>query len=335
MKKLILLLIISILSLSNLKAQTSEFCNMGPTNFYNDFVKPANFIFEASIVKVDIVTEGERFFKVNHLKVHKVFKGNLKSYSLIEKYEIDSSSKANYLNHKGSEKKFNNYDWTGWTSMYFGNINNGNILSNDASFYLEHTQFTYYLNFDTYTYSDKNMLIKEYLLFGNIPRLDTNEVTMYGGYKDLVKVKDLYDTLLRFPDIKLSYDDGSVFKQMTAQEWLNAHPGMRPNWRNIAVPIIIDTKPETVDSALLKQNDDAKKRFEQYLKASNLKKLSPKENRKNKKAKNRSSASLTFTYDNEYYSENAAFEQFLEFDSKNKRKHYSHFSRIERLEFLA
>ncbi len=295
MKKLISLLIISILSLSNLKAQTSEITKSSPTNFYNDFVKPANFIFEATSNQVEVVTENKKHYVKIQLKVHKVFKGNLPSYNLTYKSEIDSGGKAYFLKYKDESKKFNNYDGTGNTAMYFFHTLNNGVSSSEKITICSKDLIEgigYFLNFDTYTYKDKEMLVKNVLKYGNNLR-DTTEVGMPYGYKDLVKVKDLYDTLLRFPDIKLSYDDGSIFRQVTAKEWLDAHPGMRPNWKNIAEPIPPVQINKPTDPELLKQNaEDFKKAIEFRKKMS--KPLSPKEKRKLKKQQRNNNATMSY-----------------------------------------
>lgn len=304
MKKLIYLLLL-FLAASNVLAQLVERDSPHRSmsgNFYAEFVKPSKFIFEASIVKVNIVTENERFFKVNHLKVHKVFKGNLKFYELIYKYEIDSADRAYFLKNADPIKKFNHFDGTGIVSLYFLN----DFLNNEKG--IQAKQFTnnqiiigltYYLNFDTYTYSDKSMLVKEKLRFGQLIQ-DTNEVGFSNTEIKFNKVKNLYDTLLKYQEIGLLYDDGSIFRQMTAKDWLETLPGMRPNiFKNIAEPIPLLEVYKPTDPEVLKQNEeDLKKAIEFHKKMS--KHLRPKEKRKKLKQQ-KNNATLRYFMKNEYY----------------------------------
>ncbi len=311
MKKLIFLLMLCFIT-GNVLAQNIISDRAAPTTFYNDYVKPANFIFEATITKIEIVTENERFYRKCFLKVHKSFKGNLPSFNLIYKSEIDSGDRAYYQKYQNKDKKINNFTYEGVTSLWLiykiSKVGLEFQFSDDYNI----NAIQYFLNFDTYTYKDKEMLVKNELKYGNSSR-DTTEVEMPYGFKSLKKVSDLYDTLFRYPEIKLSYNDGSVFRQMTAKEWLDAHPGMRPNWKNIIEPIPPVEVYKPTDTEVLKQNEeDLKKAIEFHKKMS--KPLGPKEKRKLLKQQKKNNATLSYFIKNEYYTVITGGNTYLEFD---------------------
>ena len=311
MKKLNYLLMLCFIA-GNVLAQNIIIDRTAPSTFYNDYVKPSNLIFEATITKVEIVTENERFYRKCFLKVHKSFKGNLPSFNLIYKSEIDSSDRAYYQKYQNKDKKINNFTYEGVTSLWLIYKISKVGLEFQFSDDYKINAIQYFLNFDTYTYKDKEMLVKNELKYGNSSR-DTTEVEMPYGFKSLKKVSDLYDTLLRFPDIKLSYDDGSVFRQMTAKEWLEAHPGMRPHWKNLAEPIPISKPNSQEEIERIKKNDEVV-RIINELRKKNDGLLSPKQKRQHRKNQKKSNATLSYFIKNEYYTAITGGFTYLEFD---------------------
>ncbi len=283
MKKLFYLLTLYFAVL-NCKAQRLDWNEDLDSNFYNVYLKPADNIFEATIEKIEVTTEGDQYFGIYHLKVHKIFKGVLPSKSIIYKTEIDSSKRARILKYDNSEGKYNNYTFNGWTELYIGSFPKNQNSKNDLySTLIKSHNFSYFLNFDTYTYKDQNYLIKDELRFGAIPRKDSSEVDLPYPYHSLNKVSELYDFLLKQEGISLSFDDGTAFRQKTTREWLDEHPGMRPNiYTNKPEPIPPVQINKPTDPELLKQNaEDFKKALEFRKKMS--KPLSPKEKRKRNK----------------------------------------------------
>ena len=282
MKKLINLLLLCLLT-ANTFSQIIEREYHPPirTNFYDDVVEPANFIFEGTVEKVELKTVNMRFYALTSIQIHKVFKGSNEMNKITLESELDSSSYVYFLSQSTDSKILNNFNSIGFTQLYFTTLESP---GSDNQARLKNYQvlkiIRYYLNFDTYSYNYPDYLTMTALRFGDQIR-GLEEVELGESYSKITTIKQLYDTLLSYPDIKLSYDDGIVFKQRTAQDWLDAHPGMRPNlFKNIAEPKPPVLPPTPPDSAATEKIGEAKQRYEENIKKKVFEKLSPNEKRK-------------------------------------------------------
>ena len=296
MKKLIFLLMLCFFA-SNVQSQSRDDWNQPlDSNFYNTYIKYAEFVFEGSIeeFKFEIgkdIFGNSTYYMIQEFVVHKVFKGKLieKKVSVIQTLE----NELIYNSYKDSRE--NLLKIKNKTYLITCVTNNKTPLYKKFNYTLLKPlgMFQYLVAYDKINDNYSNE--KWYSENGN--DIGKFEVFLPFPYKG-IKIQELYDYLGSYPDTKLKVSDGTVFKRMTDEEFYKLK-GI-PNPDSVYLDYLRTRK---ADSILLKNS----KIFKIETKKEKRKRIRKIENNR------MNNATLIYKFENEFYS-CIGSNDYLEFD---------------------